>query len=323
MMQHPEQPDTQQSAYLWDGTGPVDLEIATLERTLRPLRHQPGAISWGKRTPRRGAWAFLGAAAVACLALFLVWQPTPAPPVSSWAIAGQEAERAIRSGEVLATGNDMSLRLHSAEVGSLTIEPNSRVRVLPPAHRGERLSLEYGTLRAFIWAPPAKFAVETPSALAVDLGCVYTLQTDRRGNGELTVEVGWVALQKGGTEAFIPAGARCRLRKDRGPGLPVYSDAPEALQQGVARFEDHGQPLAAGALALARPKDAFTLWHLIPRTRGSEREAVVARFRELVELPEAMTQEDLLAAHSQTMDTAWEALQLGSSQWWRTWRQEW
>jgi hypothetical protein len=323
MTQHPEPLDTSRNSYLWDGTGPVDLEIAALEQRLRPLRYRAGAESWGERTYRRRPWALLGAAAVACLALLLVQQPSPAPPASSWAIAGEESKREVRSGEVLATGNDVSLRLHSPEVGSLTVEPNSRVRVLPRAVRGERLSLEYGTLRAFIWAPPAKFAVETPSALAVDLGCAYTLQTDRRGDGQLTVDVGWVALRKDGSEAFIPAGARCRLRKDRGPGLPIYNDAPEALQQGIARFEDHGQPPAAGALALARPKDALTLWHLIPRTRGSEREAVVARFRELVELPETMSHEDLLAAQPRTMDTAWEALQLGSSQWWRTWRQEW
>ena len=39
-------------------------------------------------------------------------------------------------------------------------------------------------MHAVIDAPPRYFLVETASAIAVDLGCIYTLSADERGNGE-------------------------------------------------------------------------------------------------------------------------------------------
>jgi hypothetical protein len=50
-----------------------------------------------------------------------------------------------------------------------------------------RLALDHGAIEARIWAPPRLFFVETPSARAVDLGCVYTLEVDRAGAGRLSV----------------------------------------------------------------------------------------------------------------------------------------
>lgn len=316
MTQQPQDHDSLENRYLWDGEGPLDIEVARLEQTLAPLRYQAPRSVWRPRL-----LAAFAVAAVAAMLALVVWTKAP-QPVSSWTVArGESAAEQMRAGQVIATDSGAPARLHSPDLGSLTVEPNSRIRLLKPARGLERLALDYGVMRAFIWAPPAKFAVNTPAATAVDLGCVYTLESDRRGDGRLAVEVGWVALQHGKLEAFIPAGASCRIRHQSGPGLPVYASADEAFRSAVSDWEQGDIEKLGEALSNARPEDALTLWHLIARTEGEQRKRVVSRFTSLVEVPASLRVEDLLAAKPAAMDAAWDSLQLGSTTWWRTWKQ--
>jgi hypothetical protein len=61
----------------------------------------------------------------------------------------------------------------------------------------------------------------------------------------LAVESGWVAFQWRDLESFIPAGAACRTRLERGPGTPYFLDALENLTEAVGQFDSTGE---AGAL---------------------------------------------------------------------------
>jgi len=188
----------------------------------------------------------------------------------------------------------------------------------------QRLALEYGTIHALIWAPPAKFVVDTPSARAVDLGCQYTLTVSKDGVGFLSVQTGWVAFQTQKLESFIPAGAACTTHKGRGPDTPHFVDAPEALVKAVAEFDLGGadEPLRR-ALAAARARDALTLWHLLQRTKSQQRGEVFDRFAVLVALPSSVTRETILRGDPSAMDAAWDALHLGDTSWWREWKRQW
>ncbi len=64
------------------------------------------------------------------------------------------------------------------------------------APRHHRLRLERGALQALILAPPGQFHVETPAAVATDLGCAYRIAVDERGDSELRVTSGWVSLDR-------------------------------------------------------------------------------------------------------------------------------
>jgi hypothetical protein len=172
---------------------------------------------------------------------------------------------------------------------------------------GHRLSLEQGTLHALIWAPPKLFVVDTPSARAVDLGCQYTLSVNRDGTGLLKVETGWVSLDHGGLESFIPAGASCRTRPGQGPGVPYYDDATEGLVQGLLRL-DNGPDEAALRTVLreARPRDAITLWHLLSRTEANARVGVFDRFAGLVDVE--VDRGAVLALDRGALEVCWKAL---------------
>jgi hypothetical protein len=292
--------------YLWDGSGPRDLEVARLERTLAPLRFRG-------RVPRPGRTRWLLAAALLAAAALLL-TVTPSAPDSPWQVEGAT----LRPGQSVHAA-ESSVRLEAQQIGRVDLAPHSILR----AAGGKGLALQRGELHAFIWAPAREFVVETPSARAVDLGCEYTLSVDERGDGVLRVTMGWVAFQVGHREAFIPAGARCITRKQGGPGLPFFEDAPEPLQRAVANFEQGDDSALPALLAAARPRDAVTLWHLLTSVPDADRGRVFDRLRELVPLPAEVLRTGALQADPHTIDQCWNALGLENTGWWRGWERKW
>jgi hypothetical protein len=209
------------------------------------------------------------------------------------------------------------------------VAPNTRVRVEGVRGEQHRLALARGEIAAYIWAPPRRFAVETSSALAVDLGCAYTLSVDAAGRGRVHVTMGWVGFAKDGRESFIPEGAECATRPPVGPGTPYYSDAPAALRASLERLDferlsarDRDATLAR-VLEAARSRDAFTLWHLLARTGGAERERVYTRLAALAPPPAGVTPDGVLRGDARMRDLWWNELGLGSTGWWREWEGEW
>src|SRR5262249_31984055 len=102
--------------------------------------------------------------------------------------------------------------LQVAEIGELMVDPGSRLRLLETGSRRKRIAVEVGTIHAAIWAPPGEFVVDTPSAIAVDLGCAYSLTVAEDGSGTLRTKLGWVGFHESGHDSFIPAGAMCLTR---------------------------------------------------------------------------------------------------------------
>lgn len=287
--------------YLWDRSGERDPEIARLETLLAGYRE------------RRRRFPWKAALAAACVALIAIaWSVRPRQ-LTEWAVNGKR----LAVGEAVPVADGRNTRLEASSLGQIDVTPDSRVRV----RTNQRLDLERGTLHAFIWAPPATFLVDTPSARTIDLGCSYTLTVNPNGLGLLRVAMGWVAFEAGGRESFIPAGAACGTRPKLGPGLPYFENAPEALREAVSRFDaTQGREGLPQLLASARPQDALTLWHVLVRTSGADRDRAVERFATLV--PEADVP-GLKAGDAKAIDAAWNLLGLGETAWWRRWRREW
>src|SRR6185436_2070098 len=150
-----------------------------------------------------------------------------APRINSQAI-GESSKLGI--GQLLETDATSRAQIDVATIGRVQIDPNSRVRLLETNPEEHRLELERGSLSAVISAPPRLFFVNTPSGVAEDLGCAYTLEVDDTGNSLLHVTVGWVSMELNGRESAVPAGAACATRIGVGPGTPYFEDAPENLR---------------------------------------------------------------------------------------------
>jgi FecR protein len=346
--------------YLWDGSGEPDGEIVRLERVLGRFRHAGTAPEWPAaegvevRRPRarfgRG-WLWFGLAAVGASAvvIFSLWfalrRPLNGVPTASagWGVenlagtprVGRKAigktggTATLRIGQTLETDSESRASIAVSDVGRVEIEPETRLRLVESAASRTRLSLERGTIHAMIWAPAGEFAVDTPSAIAVDLGCAYTLIVDARGAGVLRTTLGWVGFKLNGREAFIPSGAVGATRPVIGPGTPYYEDAPEALRAALAKFdfeklsaEERSAELTI-VLAEARKQDALTLWHLLSRTEGVERERVFDRLKTLAPPPAEVTRAGVMGLDQKMIDAWWNDLGFGDISLWRSWERTW
>lgn len=328
--------DVDETDYLWDRTGDPDPDVARLERSLGALRYRaperPSRAGMGARGRRAVTLPALAAAAV-LLALVPALDPARPPERPAWALTLVEADGALREsrlreGERVVTGALGRARLSVGGIGEVVLEPSTRVRLLDAGRRAHHLSLDLGTLHARIWAPPGAFVVDTPSAVAVDLGCVYTLAVDAGGGGRLRVESGWVAFEQHGRESFVPAGAVCLMRPRVGPGTPHYEDATAAFARALATLDTATEytprrAALAVVLAEARRRDALSLWHLLLRARADERGAVHDRMAELVPPPPGLTRAGVLAGDRRMLDAWWDALDLGSAGFWRQWKTRW
>jgi len=348
--------------YLFDRSGTPDPDVVRLERMLGRLRTttaapevrlKPDATHEVRLKPdatytdggRVGdpAVSYLGvrflgpalaAAAAIVLMVGLTWQT--AGPAASWDVAtiigtpriGSSVllgEGRIAVGQTLTTDEHSRARMEVSDIGQVTVDSSTRVRLIDTRDGHHRLALERGTLHASIAAPPGQFVVSTPSATATDLGCVYSLHVNDDGSGLLTVEAGWVAFEERGRESFVPSGASSRTDRVNGPGTPRFDDTDQTFRDALDDI-DNGRDASRKAASLrfvitrARPRDAMTLWHLIPRVAPAERAVVVDALAARVPMPPDVARDAVLRLDRAALDQWWDALGLDEATWWRKWK---
>jgi hypothetical protein len=351
---------TEHNEYLWEGTGEPDAEVRRLEQALQEFRATnlvPPAFPMVDYAPRRfswwqaitsNAWVPRFAAATLTLAVFTIalvvslrestppgsnngWsvELTEAPAESSAAASTPKRKMQMQIGEALETNRISTANIAVADIGRLELEPMTRLRLLQSAAGRKRIALDHGTIHVTIWAPPGEFVVDTSSAVAVDLGCMYTLSIEENGNGLLRTTLGWVGFQSNGHESLIPAGAAAATYAESGPGLPFFEDASEEFRSAVSQFdsskEGSTQRFAAQQVILreARPRDGLTLWHLLSRVSEVDRQAVFERLSMLIPPPASVTREGILRLDRAMLDSWWNAFDLGDIELWRHWERSW
>ena len=281
----------------------------------------------------------LAAAAAILLMLGALWRDAARMP--SWDVerlAGQprietapvDGTGRLAVGQTLVTDGDSRARMDIDAIGQVVVDTDTHVRLVETRRGRHKLSLDRGTLHAFITAPPGQFVVDTPSSTATDLGCVYTLHVDEDGTGLLSVAAGWVAFEYKGRESFVPAGASALTRRTgdvSGPGTPRYDDAGEAFKTALDRVDRASDAAARSGdlgyvLEHARPRDAMTLWHLIARVGPRERTSVVDALAARTPMPAGVTRDAVLTLDRSALDRWWDSLGLQEAGWWRKWKQE-
>ena len=266
--------------------------------------------------------------AVVVVALFgAVWMhhTPPTRTSSTWDVARLDGAPRIDSalvsdkgklavGQWLVTDGNSRAKIDVSGIGHVEIDPDTRVRLVETKPTEHRLELARGRLSARISAPPKLFFVNTPSAVAEDLGCAYTLEVDDEGRSLLRVTTGWVSLQLKDRESVVPAGAACATRPGIGPGTPYFEDASEVFRTALSRVDFERDSSVKGnmtpleiVLASARVRDTFTLWSLLSRVEGGNRVFVYERMAALVPPPQGVTREGVLRL-DQEMLNRWREL---------------
>jgi hypothetical protein len=332
--------------YLWDRSGPRDPEVLRLERVLGTLRqqHPPAPLRLapdvsGRSRPVSFVIALLASAAAVVALVGFTWfnrvdtttgwevtRVSGTPTIASRPV-GDRAE--LKVGHWLETRDQARATIAIARVGQVDVEPDSRLALLSTRPGDYRLQLQRGTMHALIWAPPGQFFVQTPSSMAVDLGCAYTMSVDDGGVGVVRVTSGWVGFEWQGRESFIPAGAMCITRPGLGPGTPHYEDSSDAFRAALTMIDMRAGTPEQRASALDRvlteagERDTVTLWHLLSRVDVNQRDRVFDRLSQLAPAPAGVTRDGIRAGRRDMLDRWWDALGLGTANWWRTWKQQW
>jgi FecR protein len=340
--------------YLWDRSGVADAEVLRLERALGKFRHVghapelpanfAAATESQENVGSAQAWFQFAAVAASALVVFSLWvglrvhsgsmatesewgveQVAGAPRVGTKSISGAREKGTLRIGQTLETDQRSRASISVSDVGQVDIDPETRLRLTESRTSRTRLELERGTIHAMIWAPPGEFLVNTPSALAVDLGCAYTLQVDDSGAGLLRTRMGWVGFRLNGRDAFIPAGAVGETRPGIGPGTPYFEDAAAEFREALREFDfamlsdsERSAKLAI-VLARARKADALTLWHLLSRASVADRGKVFDTLNAFVPAPNSVTREGIERGEQRMLDAWWNELGYDDISVWRKW----
>ncbi|HLL15504.1 MAG TPA: FecR domain-containing protein [Pyrinomonadaceae bacterium] len=305
-------------AALWD-----NIEAALAQQSFKENQAERAGQDASRETQKRRGWLpgglsfgrFYGwqTALAAGLVLLLVLGAGGAfwfsqrSPRAGWDVARLQGAPSIDAdrigstgrlgiGEWLETDADSRAQIKVADIGQVEVDPGTRIRLVETRPTEHRLELARGRMHAAIYAPPRLFFVDTPSAVAADLGCAYTLEVDDAGQSILHVTAGWVAFETKDRESMVPAGAACRTRPGVGPGTPFFEDASELFLDALAKFDftNGGTDALSVVIAEARPRDTLTLWHLLARVEGVERERVYERLAALAPPPAGVTREGIM-----------------------------
>ena len=212
----------------------------------------------------------------------------------------------LGAGEWLVTDAGSRASLAVGRIGTADVGPNSRVQLDRGGLTQHRLTLERGHLQVVISAPPRLFFVRTPSVLATDLGCAYTLEVDSAGASRLHVTAGWVELKQGTAVSLVPAGLVAEVAAGGRPGTPYPPDLPADVRAALRRLDagtGDATDLDLIVASLPGPSDfitlrrqsGITLWHLMQRVGPDLRPAVYQRLADLSAPPAGVTREGILA----------------------------
>jgi hypothetical protein len=271
------------------------------------------------------SWRFQAAAIAAGLVIAAtlgIWWlrrgETPVAVSPSWEVqridgtirigdSGVANKGKLSVGEWLETGKGSKAQINVASIGQVEIGSDTKVRLLQTQPTEHRLELARGKLSARIWAPPRLFFVDTPSAVAADLGCAYTLEVDDSGASVLRVTAGWVALELKDRESMVPSGAACKTRPGIGPGTPYFEDAAPEFRESLTKIDFDNdsastKPALDVMLSHTRKRDTLTLWHLLARVDETERGKVFDKIASFVPPPTGVTREGILNLDQKMLD---------------------
>jgi ferric-dicitrate binding protein FerR (iron transport regulator) len=215
--------------------------------------------------------------------------------------SGSASRGTLAVGDWIETGEN-SATVSVADIGTVALQPQSRLALRGTGPDEHRLALERGALHARVSARPRLFVIETPSATAIDLGCEYELRVGPDGNGVLEVITGQVELAgRAGTTVVVPA-AMTAAFSAAGVGLPLRDKASPELRAAVAAFDPADPATVDAILSAAGDGDQITLINLLALAGPYQRDAIADAVQELSPAPEDVLRDAVIAGDREAID---------------------
>jgi hypothetical protein len=334
--------DSQIDPYLWDPAAPASGDVEAVERKLAaarfdrvrsPLTRLP-VVPARPRGYGRALFALAASSALilAGVSAFWSWRwswPAGAPWPVTTEVASSNAmpvHGQLRIDQPLELGAATSARIQIARIGTMRVEPGSALTLSLTTSARHRVLLDRGAVRVRVWAPPGRFAFQTPAGSVIDLGCIFDLSVDAGGTSRVRVDTGWVQLNNGWGETLVPAGASSIMTAAARPGVPIYDDAQPGFATSV-RVLEHALDEANRAAAIdavvrtARARDVLTLLMLANASEDRLKLPLLERAAELLPPPSGVTVKAIVAGDNEPLWRWYGTLDLPPAKsWWLNWR---
>ncbi len=274
--------DDKTLAYLWDPAAPEEPGVKAIEQHLLPLRFDAAARPFktdGGRDFRPAEspglnvwWKLLAAAAVIVIVTgvgFSQWR-FAWPSGRAWIItsASASAPSRLEVGATLSVPVSEEAIVNVARIGTMRIGGGSQVTLRSTQGSRHRLRMDTGDVNVRVWAPPGSVAIQTPTGEVIDLGCEFDLHVEADVS-RVQVRSGWVQIDNGVGESLIPAGASGEMRRDRVPGVPIFTSASSVFRTAVRQIERSSDEASLRTiLEQARVEDVLTLLMLVEQVVG-------------------------------------------------------
>lgn len=318
-----------------EGSDPL---LRALRTHLAPLSLEArGCAQWQPpRAPRRRRRRIIAVLAVAACLLAVVvayhhrlqWDVGAAWTVRQVAIAPRDS--ALAQGQRIATDPTGPAMIDVARIGRIELSPDSAMTLVETRARHHRVALEYGHLRARIWAPPGDFGLSDAGTEIIDLGCDFDVWKSIDGSGRLFVRSGWIAWRSGAHERLVPEGFGLSFAAGR-TTTPLRADAPHALVDAIeaidAALATDATPsvdLEARARVLAdaaSDADAITLLSLLTEQPSLASGPLYDRLARAWGItPDAIHRRAWIVGDRAAIDVWWAKLPRPPKRWWLHWR---
>lgn len=193
----------------------------------------------------------------------------------------------VNVGDWIQTDSASSVVLKIANVGDISIEPNSKVRFVQSDGQMSRIEVLYGTVNTTT-SQADKFVLHSNNMKVQDKGGSYSFKVDEKGNGVIFVNNGIANVESGNKSAVVTDGKFCLYKPEYGVGIPFRKDASKEFQNALFSydFSNGGMQSVYYAVANAAPEDYTSLMNLIPRVDERTKYLVLNKLGKLV--PQAL-----------------------------------
>ena len=181
----------------------------------------------------------------------------------------------LNLGDILETDGTSSVVLKFTDGGNITIEPNSKIRLVTSDNNESRVEVISGTVNTDNKIKPGKIVIESNNVKVRDNGADYTFNVDDKGNGIVYVKDGKVSfISNNNRQAYIPEGNFCYSQPDKGVGTPFRKESKPEFQQALYTYDfgNNKVPEAVySVLANSNVEDAYSLVNLLPRLDNNKK----------------------------------------------------
>lgn len=194
----------------------------------------------------------------------------------------------VNVGDWIQTDSVSSVVLKIANVGDVSIEPNTKVRFIQSDNDVSKIEVMYGTVNTST-SQADKFILQSSNMKVQDKGGSYSFKVDDKGNGVIYVNNGIANVVSDNKSAVVTDGKFCYYKPEYGVGTPFRKDSKPEFQNALYQynFNNGGVNSVYYAMANAMPEDYASLINLIPRVDDKTKYLVLNKLGKLA--PQAMT----------------------------------